>query len=219
VQAGSGLCQLAGIIDLITLFAWCYHCKMGQRPREHFEYEFFGPHGPAVIVAVLPLVVLALPYACNAQGCLKLWPSFAVPGFPPGQDLYTHQAMLAVLGWFAFTLLLHLLLPGQHVLGVLLPNRTRLTYKLNGEQGVKLEHPGSPCQGGSIGNPACLAILAISHHWQDIMCQESRDSVQCDNPHSLSRSLGAAYRLLSFTPSPAFVLHLGQDEIEPTPSC
>lgn len=103
----------------------------GRQPPPDFHWEFFGPYGPALLVLALPAVVLALPWACNAGGCLRLWPELYVPGFPPGQPLYTHEAMAAVVGWFALVLGLHLLLPGTAATGVLLPNGRRLTYKLN----------------------------------------------------------------------------------------
>eukprot|EP00879_Flechtneria_rotunda_P016886 GHRR01017676.1.p1 GENE.GHRR01017676.1~~GHRR01017676.1.p1 ORF type:complete len:424 (+),score=84.03 GHRR01017676.1:223-1494(+) len=99
-----------------------------------FEYEFLGPYGPAILVPVLPLVVLGLSYACNPQRCLQLYPSLRVPAFPAGQPIYTHEAMAAVAGWFAFISGLHLLLPGEWAQGVLLPNGRRLKYKLNAFQ-------------------------------------------------------------------------------------
>ncbi|KAF6264906.1 sterol reductase [Scenedesmus sp. NREL 46B-D3] len=99
---------------------------------KHQEFEFFGPYVPGLITIVLPLVVLGLSYACNAQGCMQLLPSWIPPpGFPSNQPIYTHDAMLAVTGWFGLVLLLHLLLPGQLASGVQLPNKQRLTYKLN----------------------------------------------------------------------------------------
>lgn len=100
--------------------------------QQHAEFEFFGPHGPALLVVALPLVVVGLTYSCNERGCLELFPSLWVPGFDPDQPLYTHEAMLAVVGWFGLVLMLHLLLPGQKVQGVVLPDGSRLTYKLNG---------------------------------------------------------------------------------------
>eukprot|EP00882_Tetradesmus_deserticola_P008796 GHRQ01009279.1.p1 GENE.GHRQ01009279.1~~GHRQ01009279.1.p1 ORF type:complete len:422 (+),score=115.16 GHRQ01009279.1:145-1410(+) len=95
------------------------------------DFEFFGPYVPGLITIVLPLVVLGLSYACNAQGCVQLSPWSPLPGFPPGQPIYTGEAMLAVTGWFGLVLLLHLLLPGQPACGVQLPNKQRLNYKLN----------------------------------------------------------------------------------------
>lgn len=107
---------------------------MAQSKSDHFEYEFFGPYGPAVLVPALPFVVLGLVYACNSEGCLQLSQLSAVPGFPSDQPLYSQEAMAAVVGWFLIVLLLHVLLPGDEAQGVLLPSGRRLTYKLNGEQ-------------------------------------------------------------------------------------
>ena len=106
---------------------------MAHTTTHGFEYEFFGPYAPILIMLALPGVVLGLVYACNASGCFSLWHGLAsLPGFPPGQQLYTHEAMAAVLGWFGLVLLLHLLLPGERARGVPLADGRRLEYKLNG---------------------------------------------------------------------------------------
>lgn len=103
-----------------------------QHHQQH-EFEFAGPHGPALLVVALPLVVLALPWLCSERGCVQLWPHFKPPpGFAPGQPLYTHTAMAVVAGWFALVLALHLVLPGATAEGVALPDGSRLKYKLNG---------------------------------------------------------------------------------------
>ena len=107
-----------------------------------FHYEFFGPYGPALIVLALPAVVAGLVYACNPEGCLQLWPSLQVPGFPAGMQLYEHEAMLAVVAWFLLIFLLHKLLPGQTVQGVKLPSGGKLSYKLNGEPQPQRIHNG-----------------------------------------------------------------------------
>lgn len=48
----------------------------------HQQYEFFGPHGPALLVLLLPATLYGLMYACNEHGCLKLWPRLEAPGWP-----------------------------------------------------------------------------------------------------------------------------------------
>ncbi|KXZ54584.1 hypothetical protein GPECTOR_4g649 [Gonium pectorale] len=103
---------------------------MAGKEKQH-HYEFFGPHGPAILVFVLPLVCYGLIIGCNKDSCLQLWPDFRLPELPSSLRLYTHEATLAYLAWFFGLALLHLLLPGQRVEGVLLPNGKRLTYKLN----------------------------------------------------------------------------------------
>ena len=101
--------------------------------HDHPEFEFFGPYlGPLGIMLGLPAVCYALVYACNASGCMHLAPRFGIPGWPPGQRFFTWQALGVYVGWFAFQAALHLLLPGQRRQGVVLPNGSRLTYKLNG---------------------------------------------------------------------------------------
>lgn len=97
------------------------------------EYEFMGPFlGPIGIMAALPLVCYGLVYACNAQGCLDIR-NMSIPGFPAQSQLISREAFLAIFGWMAFQTILHLTLPGQLVKGVTLPNKTKLTYKLNAQ--------------------------------------------------------------------------------------
>lgn len=105
-----------------------------QQQRSHSpEFEFFGPYvGPLGIVLGLPAVIYALVYACNASGCMHLAPAFSIPGFPPGQRLFSWQALAVYVGWFALQVALHLLLPGKRRQGVVLPDGSRLDYKLNG---------------------------------------------------------------------------------------
>ena len=127
---------------------------LAKKPRQspskpHQHYEFFGPHGPAVLTLALPAVIYGLVYGCNAGGCLKLYPQFSVPGWPPGTPLYTHSAMAAYLAWFFGLTALHLILPGRKVQGVALQDGSRLTYRLNGEC---TPHAGPLCsQGGGTG--------------------------------------------------------------------
>ena len=106
-------------------------------PRRHSdhepEFEFFGPYfGPLGIMLGLPAVCYFLVYACNASGCMHLAPRFSIPGFPPGQRLFTWQAVGVYLAWFGLQFALHLVLPGKRRQGVVLPDGGRLTYKLNG---------------------------------------------------------------------------------------
>ncbi|KAK9807643.1 hypothetical protein WJX72_005150 [[Myrmecia] bisecta] len=99
---------------------------------EAHPYEFCGPHlGPLAIVFGLPLVCYALVFACNAQGCLKL-SDLQLPELPAKWQLFSSEALLAYLGWFALVAALHLILPGKRQEGVVLPTGARLTYKLNG---------------------------------------------------------------------------------------
>ncbi|KAG2485661.1 hypothetical protein HYH03_015633 [Edaphochlamys debaryana] len=102
---------------------------MAGAKTQHFE--FFGPHGPAVLVFVLPLVCYGLIYGCNKESCLSLWPEFHLPSPPQNITFYSHEAMLAFVGYFLTVALLHVVLPGQRAEGVMLPNGKRLTYKLN----------------------------------------------------------------------------------------
>lgn len=106
-----------------------------QPHTQHFE--FFGPHGPALLVFVLPAVCYGLILACNRDFCASLYPELRLPllGSLTSIKLYTHEAMAVYLAWFFGLALLHLLLPGKKAQGVVLPNGSRLDYKLNCERG------------------------------------------------------------------------------------
>jgi hypothetical protein len=98
------------------------------------NFEFFGPHGPAVLVLVLPAVCFALILGCNMHSCLQLWPELKLPSLQVNMQWYTQEALLGFLVWFFGVALLHVVLPGQRAEGVLLPDGKRLVYKLNGKQ-------------------------------------------------------------------------------------
>lgn len=107
--------------------------KMGDS-SPHGQFEFCGPRlGPLAIMAGLPAVCYGLVAACNASGCLQLRPRLLLPGWPAATPIFTWQACWVWLGWMAFQIALHLLLPGQRRQGTELRDGTRLTYKLTGE--------------------------------------------------------------------------------------
>lgn len=138
-----------------------------RRPRKpkRPEFEFFGPYlGPLGILLGLPAVCYALVYACNASGCMHLAPSFSIPGFPAGQRLFSWQALGVYCAWFAFQVALHLLLPGKRREGVVLPNGSRLRYKLNGGWGL------APLLAAAAADyelgPSCRGLLVAVHCWR-----------------------------------------------------
>ncbi len=102
--------------------------------QHQHQYEFFGPHGPLALIFVLPVVVYGLYLGCNVSGCLKVWPALSIPGLPAGTPVFSWEATGVFLAWFFGLVALHLALPGQKAQGVVLPDGSRLTYKLNGEQ-------------------------------------------------------------------------------------
>lgn len=106
-----------------------------KAPSPH--YEFGGPIGALGITTVLPIVCYFLVYACNEDGCVEVSKLVrgergAFPGFPRHMPLATVDGAIAALGWIAFTVLAHVLIPGIEKEGVVLPDGSRLTYKLNG---------------------------------------------------------------------------------------
>jgi protein-S-isoprenylcysteine O-methyltransferase Ste14 len=112
--------------------------KSSSSTSEAPHYEFGGPIGALGIVVGLPLVCYGLVAFCNENGCVKpselRWPidASALPSWPRGVPLFSVDACLVFLGWMAFTIATHLILPGAKKQGVVLPNGERLTYKLNG---------------------------------------------------------------------------------------
>lgn len=106
-------------------------------PSKH-EYEFLGPViGPVAIIVVLPIVCYGLVFICNSNGCLGLHGTY-MPGFPHHTPLISSEGFLAVAGWMAFQIAVHLMLPGPVVSGVQLANGNRLLYKLTGELSLSL---------------------------------------------------------------------------------
>ena len=97
------------------------------------HYEFMGPPGAFAIVIGLPAVCYGLVLFCNADACVALdaLPS-AVPSAPASMPYFTWEACGVFLGWMAYCVALHVILPGVTKRGVELPDKTRLTYKLNG---------------------------------------------------------------------------------------
>ena len=55
-----------------------------------------------------------------------------MPKLPEGMVLFSWEACAVFLGWIAFTTILHLVLPGIRKEGIVLADKTRLEYKLNG---------------------------------------------------------------------------------------
>ena len=96
------------------------------------HYEFGGPIGALGITTVLPIVCYFLVYACNEDGCVEVSKLVrgergAFPGFPRHMPLATVDGAIAALGWIAFTVLAHVLIPGIEKEGVVLPDGSRLT--------------------------------------------------------------------------------------------
>jgi len=103
--------------------------KTAQQHKIH--YEFGGPIGALGIIVGLPAVCYGLVVFCNANGCIRL-NALEVPTLPEGMVLFSWEACAVFLGWIAFTTALHLILPGIRKEGIQLPDKSRLTYKLNG---------------------------------------------------------------------------------------
>ena len=98
------------------------------------QYEFVGPVlGPMAVMVGLPAVCYGLVYACNAGGCFN-FQNLSLPGLPPQTQLISTEAFVAILGWLAFQIVLHLFLPGKKLQGTLLADGKRLTYKVNGKR-------------------------------------------------------------------------------------
>ena len=97
------------------------------------EYEFLGPPGALFVSLSCPLLVFALIFLCNENGC-------------PPRDIATWKSLLptsiwdlvdwkAIKWYFSFNIalaLLWLILPGKWARGRPLRDGTVLEYKLNG---------------------------------------------------------------------------------------
>eukprot|EP01100_Stratorugosa_tubuloviscum_P015207 TRINITY_DN8589_c0_g1_i1.p1 TRINITY_DN8589_c0_g1~~TRINITY_DN8589_c0_g1_i1.p1 ORF type:complete len:454 (-),score=163.97 TRINITY_DN8589_c0_g1_i1:81-1385(-) len=96
-----------------------------------FGYEFGGPVGTFLITLILPIFTIAMFFFCNEKGTLNLKP-FKIPEFQLPQTIFTREAFGVFIGWFIFQAILHLIVPGKTMDGVLLSNGKRLKYKING---------------------------------------------------------------------------------------
>ncbi|EPE32456.1 Delta(14)-sterol reductase [Glarea lozoyensis ATCC 20868] len=113
-------------------------------PHEAHGYEFLGPPGAFAISFGLPIACYAATFLCNdISGCpvpsalspstltvenLKRdvgWPANGIMG------LASWDATLKTLGYYALSLVLHRVLPGEEVEGVELSSGGRLKYKFN----------------------------------------------------------------------------------------
>ncbi|OQR98794.1 hypothetical protein ACHHYP_07835 [Achlya hypogyna] len=106
-------------------------------PKKAFAYEFGGPLGAVFIMTVLPLVVIFLFRACNADYCVDnrfdLAELYAQVTAPMAlSTLLDTRSILVVFGWFGFQVALERLVPGSYHAGVLLSTKERLQYKVNG---------------------------------------------------------------------------------------
>lgn len=125
-----------------------------SKPKESFDYEFGGPIGALATMIFLPLITLLLTYwasigqlefdnilpssdTCSAQpGTLSfLFEVFInsnviCPSCLDMQTLLT--CAVIILAWFGFQVFLERVLPGEVVMGALLPDGKRLPYRING---------------------------------------------------------------------------------------
>lgn len=133
------------------------------------HFDFFGPRlGPLGIIVGLPIVCYGLVAACNAGGCLALRPAPQLPGWPIGTPLFTWEACGVWLGWLAFQVVLHLLLPGQRRQGTELSDGTRLTYKFTGglyETCVTLTMAAPAAGHGQIESPRAARFCVLIFHY------------------------------------------------------
>lgn len=104
--------------------------KIGMSSKGH-KYEFFGPViGPLGIMLGLPAVCYSLVFLCHGETCLT--DSKFVMKSIDISVLFTWNALLTFLCWMLFQICLHLLVPGGMAEGVILPDGSRLKYKLTG---------------------------------------------------------------------------------------
>lgn len=101
------------------------------------DLEFGGPLGVVAMMLGLPVTIYGLFLTCNDKeaGC-PAWPAdlpasaSAIPAFL--STLYSNEAMIVFVLWFAFLVVLWWVVPGVWVPGVELPSGGRLRYKMNG---------------------------------------------------------------------------------------
>ena len=102
------------------------------------HYEFLGPPGAFAITIGVPTMTYLLYYGCSEEtgGCPPpidfgvILDTVSNPEFWKG--LWDTQAVLAYLGWYAFTVVAWLILPGDWIEGTEMRNGQKKKYKING---------------------------------------------------------------------------------------
>lgn len=79
----------------------------GEEKTRKPNYEFGGPIGAFFTMISLPLVILALYSACSPQTC-SIQDVFKTK-IPSASSMFSLKALLVVLGWLAFNILLYFL--------------------------------------------------------------------------------------------------------------
>ena len=149
------------------------------------EYEFGGPVGAGLTMAILPLVVYGLFFACNADLCVR-GPSTAAAALDQARlsiaatTFWSWEAAAVVLGWFVLQALLFLWLPGPMVPGAALQDGSRLTYPMNGHLAFWISL-GLVCFGlpilGADGGLVALQPLPLAwcyDHYARAACRKRR---------------------------------------------
>ena len=116
----------------------------------HEGYEFGGPIGAVATMVMLPVVVYALYFLCDADYCLDTANWADAPARLSAATFaaaWSWDALWAVLAWLGFQLALAALLPGETVEGVVLRDGSRLKYTLNGHLAF------------------WISLLAVLHGW------------------------------------------------------
>ena len=121
----------------------------GKKSHHHDQphFEFGGPLGAIAMLIFLPVTVFALYFGCNADQCVSLNPlstSFLHVSKNPFAGhtltsffykyLYSPEAIVLYLAWFALHIVLYFILPCKTADGVALDAKgTKLKYPLNGQ--------------------------------------------------------------------------------------
>ena len=95
------------------------------------EYEFLGPPGALLVSVSCPLLVFALIFLCNENGCPPLFSSWPQQ-FPPLREFVDIKAIILYIAFQVALAVLWAVMPGKWVKGRQLRDGTVLEYKLNG---------------------------------------------------------------------------------------
>ena len=100
------------------------------------HFEFSGPVGTFVISTGLPVLIIALYFACNANGC-------PANGAAVWQQIWStrwlsREALGAYLTWLLGLMVLDVIVPGATVPGTTLRTGKKLQYKFNGTRIILL---------------------------------------------------------------------------------
>ncbi|GAA5999602.1 delta(14)-sterol reductase [Rhodotorula paludigena] len=136
------------------------------------HYEFGGPLGALGVTLAVPFFSYWLPFAAENGFSLGNFLEYHRAGWRAMEDpawwksLWSAEAMIVYLAWYAWCVVCALALPGKEEKGVELRNGQRLTYKMNAFATLVVTMAAIA---GWTAVYGIDALLYIPHHWAQLV--------------------------------------------------